>query len=72
MRVEISILFICFVDNFHIPRNFAFDTSVGPILQFTLLLELSSSLLDIIYRASDYLGLFVLIDPPIDISMLVT
>ena len=72
MWIVVTVLFICFVDHHHISRNFALDSSVGPILQSTLLFKIHCSLLDIIDRAPDDLSLFVLIDAPVDIGLLVT
>ena len=71
MRIDIALFFICFVDHFHIPRYFAFDTSVGLILHFALFIELDCSLLHIVDRATDELSLLVFNDPPADICMLV-
>ena len=72
MRVVITILFICFVNHYHIARNFALDAGVGPILQSSLLFKLLPSLLDIVDGASDDLSLLVLIDSPVDIGLLFT
>ena len=72
MWVVVALLFICFVDHFHIARNFAFDTCVGPILHPALLFKIHSTFLDIIDGASDDLSLLVLIDPPVDIGILFT
>ena len=72
MRVVVAILFICFVDHFHITRNFAFDTCVGSILHPALMFEIHCTLLYIVDGASDDLSLLVLIDSLVDIGILFT